>query len=108
MKLPVRLKTEALDLKNTLMALAFGKADDIKDIFEEVDENISLALRRRADGFLKYFKKTWLSETNSNFKPQDFSVYGHADRTNGHVESFHSRLHMKHPSLWIFFSTLSI
>ena len=59
LKLPARLKSEAKDLKNTLMALPFAKATDIPLVFEEIDDNISLALRssERIQSFLDYFKK---------------------------------------------------
>ena len=104
MKLPVRMRTEAKDLKNTLMALPFAKAEDIAKVYEEIDDNISLALRanEKVQNFLRYFKGTWLSETRHNFKPEDFSVYGQPDRTNNHIESFHSRLHLVKPNIWIF------
>ena len=104
MKLPVRMREEARELKNTLMALPFAKAEDIRGIFDEIDEGISLALRQRCNQFLQYFKRTWLSENGQNFRPEDFSVFGHADRTNNDVESFHSRLHLISPTIWAFLS----
>lgn len=86
------------------MALPFAKATDIPRVFEEVDDNITLDLRasEKIQSFLDYLKRTWLSETRHNYKPEDYSVYGQPDRTNNHIESFHSRLHLVKPNIWAF------
>lgn len=106
MKLPVRLKAEAKDVKNTLMALPFARAIDIRNVFSEVEESMTLTLigNKKMKNFLAYFKRTWLSENRYNFKPEDYSVYGQPDRTNNHVESFHSRMFLAKPTIWAFLS----
>lgn len=107
MKVPVRMREQTKELKNTLMALAFARAEDIPKIFEEIDEGLPLSVRAKCTQFLNYFRRTWLSQNGLNFKPTDFSVFGHPDRTNNHVESFHSRLHLKSPTIWAFLSKCS-
>lgn len=104
MKIKASLKKESKDLKDSLMALPFAKASDIPAIFEDIDDDLTMAMKVKASGFLDYFKRTWLSENDRFFKPEDWSIYGHADRTTNHVESFHSRLHMQKPSIWKFLS----
>ncbi|KAK3910890.1 putative 13.0 kDa protein [Frankliniella fusca] len=106
MKVKKVLCTQAKDLKRSLLALALGPVEDIPQVYEDIVENLSLSMLRKAKSFLSYFQNTWLSQNNRNFKPEDWSVYGRADRTNNHVESFHSTLQEARPNIWVFLKLL--
>ena len=71
-----------------LLAIAFLPADMIEAEYRRQKLEMEPAFRIKLASFCKYFEKYWLKTV----KPQGFSIYGLARRTNNCVESFHAHL----------------
>jgi hypothetical protein len=86
-----------------LMALAFLQALMIAEGFREIIEQAETwGVGDLCKDLFKYFNEQWMKKEGVNA----FCVFGHKNRTNNAIESFHRLLNnflpSTHPNFWVF------
>ncbi|XP_043276879.1 uncharacterized protein [Venturia canescens] len=97
----LRTNEEAKMYFKKVLALAYLPAHLIGTKFRDLKNRLSDAVKRRLRSFNDYYARYWLGIV----KPEGFSVYALACRTNNIVESYHSRLQHRmesRPGAWDF------
>jgi hypothetical protein len=75
------------------MALAYLPGHEIRPIFRRIRRRIPAA-NEASQALAAYMEATWVGPT-AFFRPEDWTVYGRAIRTNNDVEGWHQRINTR-------------
>jgi hypothetical protein len=103
-----RLDAEVCRFVQSCVALAFVPAAEVTDQFEQLLSELTETNRVLVEGFVQYFRYTWL---NGLYSISMWNKYGadHLHRTNNAVESWHAGLNRRlpsHPNIFVFVSEI--